>query len=82
MIIIYHIILWYKRRFAQNVENVQRIMNDRNMTVYRLARETKINENTLYSYSRGVSEPSFKNMCKVADALNVSLDKFREDQHG
>ena len=63
-------------------KNVQRIMNDRNMTVYRLARETKINENTLYSYSRGVSEPSFKNMCKVADALNVSLDKFREDQHG
>lgn len=63
-------------------KNVRKIMKDRNISIYKLAKETKINENTLYSYNRGVSEPSFKNMCKVADALNVSLDKFREDQHG
>lgn len=59
-------------------ENVQNILDDKSMTIYRLSRETGINENTLYSYSRGISEPSFKNMVKIADALDVSLDTFRE----
>lgn len=60
-------------------ENVQNILDDKSMTIYRLSRETGINENTLYSYSRGISEPSFKNMVKIADALDVSLDTFREE---
>lgn len=60
-------------------ENVQNILDDKSMTIYRLSHETGINENTLYSYSRGISEPSFKNMAKIADALDVSLDIFREE---
>lgn len=60
-------------------ENVQNILDNKSMTIYRLSRETGINENTLYSYSRGISEPSFKNMVKIADALDVSLDIFREE---
>lgn len=34
--------------------------------------------NTLYSYKNWGKEPPFKNMCKIADALDVSLDVFRE----
>lgn len=44
---------------------------------YKLSVLTGIPESTLRSYEKGV-EPSFKNMCKIADALDVSLDYFRE----
>jgi len=45
-------------------------------STYRLSALTGIHESTLRSYEKGV-EPSFKNMCKIADALDVSLDYFR-----
>lgn len=44
---------------------------------YKLSILTGIPESTLRSYRDG-REPSFKNMCKTADALDVSLDYFRE----
>lgn len=56
---------------------VEQILKEKDMSIYRLSKETKILDNTLYSYQRGV-EPSFKNVCKIADALNISLDKLRE----
>ena len=40
---------------------------------------TGIPNPTFYNYRNG-SEPSFKNMCKIADALDVSLDYFREEE--
>lgn len=40
---------------------------------------TGIRDSTLHNYKRG-SEPSFKNMCKIADALDVSLDYFRKEE--
>lgn len=47
------------------------------MTRYKLSKLTGIRQTTLQSYKDGV-EPSFKNMCKIADALDVSLDYFRK----
>ena len=58
-------------------KNVQKVLDEKSMSIYRLSKLTGILDNTLYSYSRGVSEPSFDNMFKIADALNVSLDVFR-----
>lgn len=55
---------------------IQKILDKRSISIYQLARLTAINENTLYSYSRGISEPSFRNMCKVAKVLRISLDKL------
>ncbi|MCR1891402.1 helix-turn-helix domain-containing protein [Ligilactobacillus murinus] len=46
-------------------------------SMYRLAKNTGISATTLQNYKNGI-EPSFKNMCKIADALDVSLDYFRE----
>ncbi|THE20336.1 XRE family transcriptional regulator [Ligilactobacillus animalis] len=48
-------------------------------SVYRLAKNTGIKQTTLQNYKNG-TEPSFKNMCKIADALDVSLDYFRETE--
>lgn len=47
-------------------------------SVYRLAKNTGISATTLQNYKNGI-EPSFKNMCKIADALDVSLDYFRDE---
>lgn len=63
-------------------DKIQKILDKNSMSIYRLSRETKINENTLYSYSRGVSEPSFKNMCKIAKILHVSLDELYLKENG
>ncbi len=48
-------------------------------SVYRLAKNTGISATTLQNYKNGI-EPSFKNMCKIADAFDVSLDYFRETE--
>lgn len=59
---------------------VQKQLDEQSMSIYRLSKITGILDNTLYSYSRGVSEPSFRNMEKIADALGVSLDEFRSEE--
>ncbi|MDE1523315.1 helix-turn-helix domain-containing protein [Ligilactobacillus salivarius] len=56
---------------------IQKALDEKNMSIYKLAKITGIRDSTLHNYKRG-SEPSFKNMCKIADALDVSLDYFRK----
>ena len=56
---------------------IQIQLDKQKITIYRLAKLTGIPDTTLHNYKNG-SEPSFKNMCKIADALDVSLDIFRE----
>ncbi|MBM6956717.1 helix-turn-helix transcriptional regulator [Ligilactobacillus salivarius] len=57
---------------------IQKALDEKNISIYKLAKITGIRDSTLHNYKRG-SEPSFKNMCKIADALDVSLDYFRKD---
>lgn len=57
---------------------VQHLLDEQKMSVYRLSKLTGIPLNTLYSYKNQDVEPSFHNMDKIADALNVSLDIFKE----
>lgn len=54
---------------------VEQILKQKNMSIYRLAKLSGISENTLRNYRNG-SEPSFANMDKIAQALNVSLEVF------
>ena len=56
---------------------IQKALDKKNISIYKLAKITGIRDSTLHNYKRG-SEPSFKNMCKIADALDVSLDYFRK----
>lgn len=56
---------------------VQKLLTKQKMSVYRLSKLTEIPLNTLYSYKNQGVEPSFRNMAKIADVLNVSLDDFR-----
>ncbi|MER1298740.1 helix-turn-helix domain-containing protein [Ligilactobacillus salivarius] len=56
---------------------LEELLKTKNITRYKLSKLTGIRQTTLQSYKYGV-EPSFKNMCKIADALDVSLDYFRK----
>lgn len=58
---------------------IQTQLDKQHITVYRLAKLTGISTNTLYDYKNNGTQPTFKNMVKIADALNVSLDIFREE---
>lgn len=57
---------------------VQHLLDEQKMSVYRLSKLTGIPLNTLYSYKNQDVEPSFHNMDKIADVLNVNLDVFKE----
>lgn len=59
-------------------KKIQNLLDEQRMSVYRLSKLTGIPLNTLYSYKNQDVEPSFHNIDKVANALNVSLDAFKE----
>lgn len=61
-------------------ETVQNTLNKQSMSIYRLSKLTNIPNSTLLSYKNNGIEPTFNNMEKIADALNVSLDEFRSDR--
>ena len=61
------------------LNEIQKALDEKNISIYKLAKITGIRDSTLHNYKRG-SEPSFKNMCKIADALDVSLDYFRKEE--
>lgn len=65
---------WKKER-GSLWNKVEQILKQKNMSIYRLAKLSGISENTLRNYKNG-SEPSFTNMDKIAQALNVSLEVF------
>ena len=46
-------------------------------SIYKLGKLTGLPWSTIANYKNG-SEMSFKNACKIADALNISLDELRK----
>ena len=62
-------------------DKVQPIMIRQHRSIYWLAKQTGILDNTLYQYKNKGVEPSFRNVCKIADALQVSLLELREDDY-
>ena len=48
-------------------KKLKKLLKNKEITVYKLGKITGISDSTLRRYMYG-SEPSFKNMCKIADA--------------
>lgn len=59
-------------------EKIKNRADEQGISIYKLGKITGIPNATFYNYRNG-SEPSFTNVCKIADALDVSLDYFREE---
>ncbi|MDU1488410.1 helix-turn-helix transcriptional regulator [Ligilactobacillus animalis] len=60
---------------------VEKLLQQRQKTIYWLSKQTGISVSSLYYLRDGkLKKPSFELMCKIADALGVSLDYFRETE--
>lgn len=58
--------------------NKHLIKND--LTIYELTKKADIAQNTLYELKSGrVNDLRFRTVCKIADALNISLDEIRKE---
>ncbi|MGE9946603.1 helix-turn-helix domain-containing protein [Lactobacillus johnsonii] len=61
-------------------DKIQKQLNKRGWSLLKLSKISEISEGTLKEYKFKSTEPSFKNACKIADALDVSLDELRGDK--
>lgn len=62
-------------------KKLQHLLIEKEMSQRELARRTGISPNTIGNIKK--KKISFEKMVKIADALDVSLDEFREEkQHG
>lgn len=59
---------------------IQRLLDKKNMTVWRLGKTMDVSDSVLRNLRDGkIKKPSFELICKIAAALDVSLDYFRKD---
>lgn len=58
-------------------KKLNQILIEKGMTKKELAEKAGISQNTIQNIRN--SKISFRNMVKIADALDVSLDEFRKD---
>lgn len=56
--------------------NIRRILDTRGMTVYQLAKLTKEPQNSVYRVVRGDNEPGAVLLARIAEALDVSIDRL------
>ncbi|MEJ6075473.1 helix-turn-helix transcriptional regulator [Lactobacillus johnsonii] len=61
-------------------DKIQKYLNKRGWSLLKLSKISGVPEGTLKEYKFKKTDPSFKNACKVADALGVSLDELRGDK--
>ena len=59
---------------------IQKYLNKRGWSLLKLSKISGVPGGTLKEYKFKKTDPSFKNACKVADALGVSLDELRGDK--
>ena len=52
----------------------EKLLKERNVTAYRVSKETGITQSTLSDWKRGRSTPKSENMKKIADYFGISID--------
>ena len=61
--------------------NIYKFMKDKELNQNQLAKKMNISQSVLSELKRGnIKKPSFELMCKIADALEVSLDDLRPEK--
>lgn len=64
-------------------KKVQGLLVEKNMSINKLSLKMGLSKNnrSIYALRDGkIKKPSFELVCKIADALDVSLDYFREEE--
>lgn len=65
-------------------QKVDKLLKEKHMSINQLATKMGLSKNnrTMYYLRDGkIKKPSFELICKIADALDVSLDYFRKDKY-
>lgn len=58
---------------------IDELIKEKNMNQEKLAKKMNVHSGVVSDLKNGrIKKPSFELMCKFADALEVSLDEFRE----
>ena len=55
-------------------ETFVKILREKNITPYQIAKETGISQGLMGDYKNGVKLPGVQNLVKIADYLNCSVD--------
>lgn len=60
---------------------IEKQLKIKGWSMYRLAKESDVHPSNFSNLKAGrMKEMSWTNMCKIVDALEVSLDEFREER--
>ena len=60
-----------------NIEKIKKIMEEKNITLYRLSKITDLNESNLGKIISGkTNDPRISYVKAIADALEVSIDEI------
>lgn len=60
---------------------IEKELKERGWSIYKLTQEAGLAENYLYNMKAGLNNnPGFNQMVQIADALEISLDEFREEE--
>lgn len=63
-------------------DKIENQLKLRSWSMYRLAKESGVHQSNFSNLKAGrLKEMSWTNMCKIADALEVSLDEFRKGRN-
>lgn len=61
---------------------IESILKDKKMSQYELAKRMNVTTSTISELKLGrIKKPSFELVCKIADALEISLDELRGEKH-
>ncbi|GEM01220.1 Helix-turn-helix [Halolactibacillus halophilus] len=61
---------------------VKELLEEKNISIYQLSKLTGLYDSTLNNIvNNSEANPTFNKICKIADALEVSLDELRGDKH-
>lgn len=55
-------------------EKFVEILQERNITPYRIAKDTGISQGLMAEYKQGIKLPAIHNLIKIADYLDCSVD--------
>jgi transcriptional regulator with XRE-family HTH domain len=61
-------------------KNVQKLIDERGWTLYRLSKISKVSLTVIYSLGSKIQGPSADTMIKLAGALGVTLDDLVRDE--
>ncbi len=62
-------------------DTIEKLLKEKNLNQEQLAKRMNVSSGTVSDFKKGrIKKPSFELMCKIADALEVSLDVFREKE--